>query len=77
MRLFNDLESAPGYPSAEPPHDRLDKLSVTKVFQTPIITQRQAPTATLETCGYQDGNPSIPRSAEQGYDCRTDTKLGL
>jgi hypothetical protein len=77
MMLLDDPESTPIYPPAEPQQACVDDLDGTTIIATPTLTQRQAPSTTLETCGYQDGNPSIPRSAELGYDCRTDTNLGL
>jgi len=29
------------------------------------------------TCGYQDGDPQNPRTAQSGYGCRVDTANGL
>ncbi|KAI0844234.1 hypothetical protein F5Y00DRAFT_249195 [Daldinia vernicosa] len=31
----------------------------------------------MSTCGYQDGDPLKPRTAEPGYDCRIDTAAQL
>ena len=31
----------------------------------------------LTTCGYHNGDPDRPRSAESGFDCRIDTEYGL
>lgn len=30
-----------------------------------------------ETCGFHDGDPDRPRTAEDGFDCRIDTERGL
>ncbi|KAI1654918.1 hypothetical protein F4813DRAFT_368877 [Daldinia decipiens] len=34
-------------------------------------------TTEMSTCGYQDGDPSKPRTAEPDYDCRIDTAAQL
>ena len=34
-------------------------------------------TTQISTCGYHDGDPTKPRSAAPGFDCRVDTKNGL
>ena len=31
----------------------------------------------LITCGYKDGDPSKPRTANSGFDCRVATQYGL
>jgi hypothetical protein len=38
--------------------------------------RRQA-TSYQSTCGFETGNPDKPRTAEPGFDCRTDTINGL
>jgi hypothetical protein len=40
------------------------------------IHERQA-SAPITTCGYLDGNPQNPRTADPGYVCRVDTANGL
>jgi hypothetical protein len=34
-------------------------------------------TSELSTCGYYDGDPTKPRTANSGFDCRVDTLHGL
>jgi hypothetical protein len=33
--------------------------------------------ALISTCGYDNGNPTKPRTANSGFNCRVDTKNGL
>ncbi|KAH6288729.1 hypothetical protein HBI39_214580 [Parastagonospora nodorum] len=40
-----------------------------------IATESQA--ATIDTCGYSEGDPKNPRTADPGFDCRVDAKNGL
>jgi hypothetical protein len=40
------------------------------------ITPRQI-ASYLSTCGYKNGDLSLPRTAEPGFDCRVDTANGI
>ncbi|KAH4801682.1 hypothetical protein HBH61_191910 [Parastagonospora nodorum] len=40
-----------------------------------IATASQA--ASIDTCGYSEGDPKNPRTADPGFDCRVDAKNGL
>ncbi|KAK0650039.1 hypothetical protein B0T16DRAFT_411067 [Cercophora newfieldiana] len=44
---------------------------------SPTIRPRQATPTIFSTCGYVDGDPSKPRIAPQGFNCRVDTLNGL
>lgn len=39
--------------------------------------RKRADDERLTTCGYHNGDPDRPRSAESGFDCRIDTQNGL
>jgi len=41
------------------------------------LKPRQDTTAFISTCGYVDGDPNQPRTANPGFDCRSDTLNGL
>lgn len=71
------------------PHGTLVSNSTTSAA-TPIVTPRpshklrSAPPLEkredsdgAETCGYHDGDPDRPRTAEDGFVCRIDTERGL
>lgn len=40
------------------------------------LRKRQT-TTQISTCGYDNGDPTKPRTANSGFDCRVDTKNGL
>ncbi|KAK3937336.1 hypothetical protein QBC46DRAFT_356757 [Diplogelasinospora grovesii] len=39
--------------------------------------EKRATSSRLTTCGYLDGDPTKPRTANAGFDCRVDTKNAL
>ncbi|KAK1762643.1 hypothetical protein QBC33DRAFT_563630 [Phialemonium atrogriseum] len=60
------VTSHPATPTFRRHNDaRIDKRAVTR-----LATE-------LSTCGYLNGDPKLPRTADRGYNCRVDTQNGL
>lgn len=41
------------------------------------LLRQRAITTEMSTCGYENGNPTLIRTANSGYDCRVDTARAL
>ena len=56
-----------------------DLLTTTTDLQPPhdALIQRRASVPRLSTCGFLNGDPSKPRTADAGFDCRVDARNGL
>ena len=76
-------------PISATPHGNFDKRNTTSAAH-PIVTLpplhnltqgsiglRKRQDDDSETCGFHDGDPDRPRTAEDGFDCRIDTERGL
>jgi hypothetical protein len=61
--------------STPTPAPRLE-LRDASLYQDAIL-QFRAPTTQLITCGYYNGDVTQPRTADEGFDCRSDATLGL
>ncbi|KAL1850971.1 hypothetical protein VTK73DRAFT_9589 [Phialemonium thermophilum] len=56
--------------------DRGDGGTLT-ITKSPGRMARRETASRFSVCGYQDGDPERPRTAEPGFDCRVDTQNGL
>ncbi|KAH8660437.1 hypothetical protein BX600DRAFT_523389 [Xylariales sp. PMI_506] len=57
-------------------YDKHANASSFLVDQNAVLHPRDTITSSV-TCGYENGDPSEPRTANAGYDCRVDVTLGL
>lgn len=63
--------------AAFPPMTRIPfEAEPSNHIEAPHIEGRAISTE-LSTCGYLDGDPDKPRTADQKFNCRVDTKNGL
>lgn len=77
-------------PISASPHGTFDTRNATSAAD-PVVTQPPLHSLALgssglrkrqddedgETCGFHNGDPDRPRTAENGFDCRIDTERGL
>ncbi|KAK5662630.1 hypothetical protein OQA88_8544 [Cercophora sp. LCS_1] len=69
VSLFSSVRTTLALAVITPPVTITDALA-------PTLVHRQAVTG-FSTCGYVDGDPSKPRIAPNGFNCRVDTLNGL
>ena len=65
----------------------MDRIAVTAVFVCGLVIHvwagpanfpvRRQTTVFPSTCGYENGNPTLPRTANLGFDCRSDSQNSL
>jgi hypothetical protein len=56
--------------------DHTSKFGLGARQNTTLIVEKRVVTE-LSTCGYLNGDPKLPRTANSGYNCRVDTKHAL
>jgi hypothetical protein len=74
--IFSALEQVSTSPAL--PRTRIAPMApnATEPASLEGLAERQA-FAPVTTCGYGNGNPDDPRTADPGYGCRVDTANGL
>ncbi|KAA8627679.1 hypothetical protein Alg130_03206 [Pyrenophora tritici-repentis] len=66
-------------PSRVLPRNRLPfgALDATPTSNSSNLPNKRQAFAPVTTCGYSNGNPELPRTADPDYGCRVDTANGL
>lgn len=57
--------------------DQSTTLATQRLYNHENLNRRATITTELSTCGYFQGDPSLPRTANSGFNCRVDAANGL